>query len=211
MQRLLLVIFFLVSIITIGQVDSVPYSKDYEFVEGIYLTMDQFRQNKPITRDKIMTTGPKNQLDFFTQVVEQKYIIVKDSSGKEQKLTSASIWGYCQNRTIYLNFNDRFNRLNVIGSFFHFTSVVRTSAPGFQDPMNINYGMTTSYDELRQFVFDTKTDKIFDFNVRNMEALLMRDTELYNQFMALKKREKSDAIFIYLRKYNEKYPLYLRQ
>ena len=42
-----------------------------------------------------------------------------------------------------------------------------------------------------------------------MEILLKNDAELFDQFMKLKKRKKADSIFIYLRKYNEKHPLYL--
>ena len=83
--------------------------------------------------------------------------------------------------------------------------MVATSV-GFNDPMG--YGLNRTVDELRQYVFDTQTNKAFDFNVKNMEILLKNDTDLYNQFMALKKREKPDVIFVYLRKFNEKHPLY---
>jgi hypothetical protein len=31
---------------------------------------------------------------------------------------------------------------------------------------------------------------------------------LYNEFIALKKKQKRDSIFLYLRKYNEKHPIY---
>lgn len=48
-----------------------------------------------------------------------------------------------------------------------------------------------------------------DFNVTNMEEILKTDTDLYNQFMKLKESEKPNSIFTYLRKYNEKHPLYL--
>jgi len=73
----------------------------------------------------------------------------------------------------------------------------------------MGYGLNNSVDEMRQFVFDTQTNKVYDFNVKNMEMLLKNDSDLFIQFMALKKRKKADSIFIYLRKYNEKHPLYL--
>lgn len=97
--------------------------------------------------------------------------------------------------------------MNVIGRLCHFTAIVRTSM-SISDPI---MGMSNSYDELRQFILDTESNKIIDFNVKNMEVLLSKDPELYKQFMALKKREKSNSIFIYLRKYNEKHPLYLAE
>ena len=77
------------------------------------------------------------------------------------------------------------------------------------DPINDMYAIQPTFQELRQFIFDSQTNKIVDFNVKNMELLLKNDAELYAEFMKLKKRKKADSIFIYLRKYNEKYPLYL--
>lgn len=77
------------------------------------------------------------------------------------------------------------------------------------DPLGDMYAIQPTFTELRQFVFDTKANKVFDFTVKNMELLIKDDAELHAQFMKLKKRKKADSIFIYLRKYNEKHPLYL--
>ena len=48
-----------------------------------------------------------------------------------------------------------------------------------------------------------------DFTVASMEEILKNDKDLYAQFMSLKKKEKSNSIFIYLRRYNERHPLYI--
>ena len=202
------IVLFFVSFFCPAQIDSVAYSRDYEFKEGIYLSANQFKKNDPILKDLIVSGYPKTQSDFLTQMFTQKYIVIKDTLGTEQKIESATVFGYCQNRSIYINFGKEFNRLNVIGTLCHFTATIVT-ASGYRDPMDYNYAINTSANELRQFVFDTRTNKVHDFNVKNMEEILKDDNELYNQFMALKKREKPDVIFIYLRKYNEKHLLYL--
>ncbi len=194
--------------ITFAQVDSIAYSRDYEFTEGVFLTIDQFKNNEPIPKSSIISGIPKTELNFLKQVIEQKNIFYTDLNSVEQKIETSSVWGYCQNRSVYINFNKQFNKLNVIGTLCHFTAMVATTV-GFHDPMG--YGMNNTVNELRQYVLDTKTNKVFDFTVKNMETLLQRDTDLYNQFMALKKREKPDAIFVYLRKFNEKHPFYLPQ
>ncbi|MBA3706017.1 MAG: hypothetical protein H0W84_09000 [Bacteroidetes bacterium] len=204
MKQLFSFILLLISLNTFSQNDSVAYSRDYEFNEGIFLTIDQFKSNDPVPRSAIISNIPKNQLDFLSQLMRLKNIVYKDATGNVQRVERSSIWGYCQNRTIYLNFTDEFDRLSVIGRIGHFTASVKTSV-AFSDPMGAN----TTYDELRQFILDVETNKILDFNGKNMETLLVRDADLYKQFMALKKREKADAIFIYLRRYNEKHPLYL--
>ena len=206
MKHTLSIILLIISVTVFSQNNTVPYSRDYEFTEGIFLTIDQFKQNDPIPKTSIVSSIPKNQLDYLTQVMEQKNFTYKDATGVEQKVNTGAVWGYCQNRTIFLNFNNSFNRVVVIGSLFHFTSVIRTIIPS-ADPMPMR--MDNSFDEIRQFILDTDVNKVLDFNVKNMETILSRDADLYDQFMKLKKREKADLIFVYLRKYNEKHPLYL--
>lgn len=206
MKYCLNIFFFFCFTQAFSQTGTVAYSHEYDFKEGVYLTIDQFKQNSPIPKSAFVTGIPKSELDFFSQLLETKTITYKDSTGKEIKLETNSLWGYSQNRSVYLNFNKEFNRINVIGTVFHFTATIRTVST-YHDPMNYNYGL--SQDELRQFMFNTQTNMVSDFNVKNMEILLKDDAELFAKFEALKKREKGDAIFIYLRKYNEKHPLYL--
>lgn len=203
-----LIIFFFFLRLSFAQPDSMPYSRDYEFNEGLYLTINQFKSNDPLSKQAIISSIPKNELDFLKQVTEQKVINYIDANGKEQQIETISLWGYCQNRSVYLNFNNEFNKLNVIGALCHFTAIVKINI-GYRDPMNYNYGFSNTADELRQFVLDTKSNKVFDFDVKNMELLLLGDSDLQNQFMALKKRNKANSIFIFLRKYNEKHPFYL--
>ncbi|MES2397238.1 MAG: hypothetical protein V4549_14610 [Bacteroidota bacterium] len=210
MKRFLTIIYAFFSLITFAQSDSIAYSRDYEFTEGFFLAVDQFKNNDPVLKSSIISGIPKDQLDFMKQLMEQKNIVFTDSKGVEQKIETLTVWGYCQNRSVYINFNKQFNKLIVIGTLCHFTAMVATSI-GFRDPMGYGAGLNNTVDELRQYVFDTQTNKVFDFNVKNMEMLLKNDTSLYDQFMALKKREKPDVIFVYLRKFNEKHPLYLLQ
>lgn len=208
MKYLLNVVFFISIAHGFSQVPTVAYSHDYEFKEGIYLSLDQFKQNNPIPKSAFVTGIPKNQLDFFTELLEEKTIIYKNSDGNEVKIEPLTIWGYSQNRSVYLNFNKVFNRVNVIGTVFHFTAPVRIQSV-YRDPMDYNYGINNGHDEIRQFILNTQTNVVNEFSVKSMELLLKDDAELFAQFEALKKRAQSDSIFIYLRKYNEKHPLYL--
>ncbi len=206
MRKNLIILFLLISSIGFPQTNLVPYSRDYEFSEGLFLTINQFKTNSPISKSAIISDIPKSDIDFLKQITQQKNIVYKDSSNYEHKMQTSSIWGYCQNRTIYINYNNVFNRINVIGVLCQFSAMVATT-PGFMDPMYSNYGMSTTVEELRQFVCDTQTNTILPFNVKNLSILLKNDPELYNQYMELGKRKKTDSQFIYLRKYNEKHPL----
>jgi hypothetical protein len=207
MKKIFLIMLLFGSITSIAQKDSIPYSRDFEFKEGIYLTIDQFKGNIPIPESAIISTIPKTELNFLTLVLENKTVRYKDAKGAEQEVASATVWGYCRNRSVYLNFNKAFNRLNVIGRLCHFTAEVMVRAA--YDPLYYNRGMNSSYNELRQFVLSTQNNTVREFTSEAMENLLQDDPELYAEFMKLKKRAKSDSIFIYLRKYNDKHPLYL--
>lgn len=230
MKRFLTIIFSFFLLITFAQSDSIAYSRDYEFTDGVFFNVNHFKKNHPIPKSSIISGVPKNQLDFLKQILENKSIIYTDSLGQEKNIETYGIWGYCQNRSVYINIIKAFNKtdllyiksinvdhefrkLNVIGTLCHFTANVISPFGINGDPMNsFNNNLSSLYntnEELKQYVFDTQTNKVFDFNVKNMEILLKCDTDLYNQFMVLKKREKPDVIFVYLRKFNEKHPLYL--
>lgn len=208
MRKNIILLFHLLSSLGFSQTNQVPYSRDYEFEEGLYLTIHQFQKNSPITKASIVSEISKSAVDFLKKEVQKKSIIYMDSSKYEHKIEVSNIWGYCQNRTIYIYYNNDFNRVNVIGTLMQFTALISVS-PGFMDPMYSNYGLSTTVDELRQFIFDTQTNKILPFDVKNLTLLLKNDPDLYAQYMALGKREKTDSQFIYLRKFNENHPLML--
>ena len=51
--------------------------------------------------------------------------------------------------------------------------------------------------------------KILEFNVENTELLLMKDNQLYEEYVQLSHKKKKDLMFVYIRKFNEKNPLYI--
>jgi len=63
--------------------------------------------------------------------------------------------------------------------------------------------------EMRQYILDFDTGKIYQYNVQSFEVLLMRDIKLFDEFNQLKRRKKKKMLFFYIRKFNERNPLYL--
>jgi hypothetical protein len=70
---------------------------------------------------------------------------------------------------------------------------------------------SSSYEtsEMRQFILDFNTGKVMDYDYKNLEMILMRDPELHDEFSNLRKRKKKQLKFLYIRKFNERNPLYL--
>jgi hypothetical protein len=59
-----------------------------------------------------------------------------------------------------------------------------------------------------QYLIDFETGKILEYDVDNTELLLMKDSELYEEYMRLPNKKRKDLMFVYIRKFNEKNPLY---
>ncbi len=71
------------------------------------------------------------------------------------------------------------------------------------------YRQNTGRNELRQYLIDFDSGKILEYDIENTELLLMRDTELHEEYMRLPNKKKKDLMFVYIRKFNENNPLYL--
>lgn len=188
-----------------SQSDSLAYSKDFTVNEGVYLVYADFLANKPIPKERIISNYDQKDMNFIADVLAKDEFRYKDTSGKEHKISSRSVWGFCNNRTVYIYYKGAFNRITIVGSICHFTAYVYVYTPNI-NPYYDNSRVNTIPD-LRQFMLDTKTGTVAEFLPASLEPVLMRDQVLYKEFMALSKRKKRDSCFLYLRKYNEKHPL----
>jgi len=193
-----------------AQQKAIQYTKDFEFKNGIYISFLDFKNNNPLPASQLISDYNKNSREFFDKVLSKSTFSYIDSAGKEQTLKTDEIWGYCANGIIYINHGTDFNRVTIIGSIFHFVATIPMKV-GMSDPLNYNdpFYNPQQYTYIsEQFVLDYETGKVLEFNVSNMEALISRDEMLYKEFTAFKKKKKRNSIFLYLRKYNEKYPIY---
>lgn len=201
---------FIIHSFCFAQQKAVQYTKDFEFRNGLYISFLDFRNNNPVIASKIISDYNKSSREFFDKVLSKNTFTYTDSTGKEQTLKTDDIWGYCSNGIIYISHGTDFNRVTIIGSICHFVATVPMKI-GVSDPFNYNdpfYNPPQYTYVSEQFVLDYESGKVLEFNVSNMEALLSRDEALYKEFSALKKKQKRDSIFLYLRKYNEKHPIF---
>lgn len=203
-------LFFILSPEINAQVirDSVPWSQ-LKLKDGLYLDYLQFRQNKPVPRSQIISSYDSTRLDFLRTATSARTVKYKDAAGKQQEVNSASLWGFCENGSVYLRYNGEFNKIIITGSLCHFTSLFTsyvTTGPTMSGP---TYG--TPVQSTRQYIFDAEKGNIYDYTLPNIEMLLQRDPELYAEFMKLRKNQRKKMMFIYLRKYNDKHPVYFNK
>ncbi len=66
-----------------------------------------------------------------------------------------------------------------------------------------------SKNEIKQYLIDFENGKILEFDQKNTEILLMKDSELYEEYVRLPRKDRKDLMFVFIRRFNEKNPLYI--
>lgn len=207
---LLVVVLFQFFNVLKGQ-DSIAYSKDFRLYEGLYLTYQDFRYNWPIPKEKINTKINKDQLDFYSKLIEEELIEYQERDGAITKVKAETVWGYCQNNIIFINQDKQFYRIPVFGAISNFIGTVEVVnySPGFDPFMNAPISSRPNKTrEIRQFLFDFYSGEITAFSIEKVEEYLKRDEKIYNEFMALSKKKKKELVTKYIRMYNENHLVY---
>jgi hypothetical protein len=194
----------------------VKYTPEYEFKDGIYPNFLSVKNSHPIPKTRLVTTVDLFSRDFFEQVTEEKRIVFYDDNGVQQELKTSNTWGYARNGVLYINLGSNFHRISFIGSIGHFVATLTTYNQGYYDPYyrsnyNNRYNSpSSSYasTEVKQYLIDFETGKLHEFDIYSVEILLMKDPELHDEFMELRRKKKKQYKFVYIRKFNEKHPLY---
>jgi len=208
----------------------VKYTPEFRFNDGIYLNFDQVKLNSPIPKAKLLTSIDYNDREFFKKILEIDKIYFYDNMGVRQEIAKNTIWGYARNGVLYVQIQENFNRITFIGSICHFVADITTydsryynSPYGYYDPYYSPYGYSSYYNpyyspyrqsnisrnEMKQYLIDFESGKVMEFNVENTELLLMKDSQLYEEYVQLSRKKKKELMFVYIRKFNEKNPLYI--
>jgi len=222
-SEILLFLFLAWSNILFAQVDTtglVRYTPEFRFTDGFYINFSQVRTNHPVLKSRILTTVDYNDESFFKQILDEKKISFYDESGAKQEFQTSKIWGFAKNGNLYIRVGNEFNRIIVVGSICHFIADVSTYNPSYYNPYIYDYYSypysypyynSSAYEtkEMKQFLLDFNTGKIYDYEVKSVEILLMKDTSLYEEYMNLSNKKKKQLKFMYVRRFNERNPLYL--
>jgi hypothetical protein len=214
----------------------VRYTTDFKFNDGIYLNFDQVKNNKPVPKAKLLTSLDYNDREFFKKIFESDKIYFYDEMGIRKEVAKNNIWGYARNGVLYVQIQENFNRITFLGTIAHFVADITSydsryynSPYGYYDPYYSPYSRYGSYyspygygnyyspyrqsnlarTELKQYVIDFENGKVLEFDIENTTILLLKDHELHDEYVRLSRKKKKELMFVYIRKLNEKKPLYL--
>jgi hypothetical protein len=215
----LLIATLIINVLCIRANDStnlVKYTNDFEFENGIFLNFEQVKNNSPIPKARILSTTDYNDRNFYEKVLSEKLIYFFDANGVKQTVQPSKIWGFSKKGTLFINVEGNFNRITVVGRASYFVATIVSYNQSYYDPYYYGtrnfYGMNPSmYEttEMKQFILDFQTGQLLDFDRKGVEMILSRDPELHDEYANLRKRKKKQLKFYYLRKFNERNPLYL--
>lgn len=205
-RAFVLVFLFSLSLFVKGQGDSLAFPINSRMDDGIYLSYQDFRYNKPLKKSDIESQEDKSQLEFMSKVLfQEKFKAMRN--GNSIVVESKKVWGYFQNNTLYINYQDEFYRVPVFGSICYLVANVTVVNPGFYDP-RFGTSMGTSSKELREFMMDFYEGIPQEFLMTKVEMLIARDPVLFEEYKKLGRRKQKEQIYRYIRKYNEAHPVY---
>ncbi|MBN1158711.1 MAG: hypothetical protein JXA61_04970 [Bacteroidales bacterium] len=198
----------------------IQYTPEFKFRDGLFLSFEQVQQNNPIPVSMIISPVSYDDPDFYDKILQYKIIQYFDQLGTVQEMQVRDLWGYSRNGILHININDDFYRITYIGKICHFVASL-TTYNSYYNPYN-PYGSPYYYPyyspyryypdrrttEMRQYLLDFTTGNILDYDVPEIEVLLMSDPELHDEYLSLSRRKRRQSKFLYIRKFNDRNPLY---
>ena len=157
-------------------------------------------------------SGNKNNDHWLDLALKTDKIIYLDDFGVQQTINTSDVWGYCNSGSLFVNWNNEFYRIPYIGRISHYVATQTIRNDYFADPYYGYYpGMNPAYEtnKIIQNIIDFESGKSFPFTLETVQAFLMKDTKLFDEFNQLKKNKKKQMMFMYIRRFNDRNPLYL--
>jgi hypothetical protein len=223
MLKYLLPLIVLDPAVALSQKDTiimVKFNPEFKFEDGVYLNFQQVRSNSPIPKSRLLTTTDYEDKDFFDNIVNSKTVSFYDPLGVKQTVKADDIWGFSRNGILYIRLDNNYHRITIVGQICHFVATVTTYDTRYYDPYYYNpynyynyrygaYPTTSSSSEMRQYLLDFNTGTVMDYDIESVKVMLMKDPELHDEFVALRKKKQKQMKFLYIRKFNERNPLYI--
>lgn len=203
-MRALCIVFLLVHQALHGQVGTAHFG-GMDLHDGIYADFTAFRTNRPMAPLGKLRDAQGNGVDDLRRV-RGKLSWMPDS-GALRTVDLRDVWGFCQNDVVYIRSQEGFFRIGLMGSLSHL--VVEQT---YRDWDPYLYGYPTggvSRTVLMQQLLDMRTGACLPFNASTMDQALLHDTVLSEEFRNLPKKQRNsqEALFRFLRLYNDRHPL----
>lgn len=171
--------------------------------DGIYFTFEDVKKNKPNLVKENLFKSYYDTIFTISQWSNTFNLYYKNNEGMRIGLNRDSVWGYCENGIPYICIGGYFHKVSTLGSISVFTEFY----PVIRDPLPI--AITDVKGTAIDRILDFKNGRTGDYDLDNLNFILMRDEPLFKEFNSIKKlKSKKKKMYSYLEKYNERHPLF---
>ena len=186
--------------------------KSFKFRDGVYTNIGMVEKNAPIPSTWIETDMEISDRDFYKKITKKDEIIFFDDNGVRTTMETKCIWGYSCDGDLHINVGGGFHKIEFFGRVSYFRASKTTYAPiCFEEDKAfpewaeyIQPIMLTLRD--REYLVDFINNRVWEFDLEGLEAVLKNDSELWNEFKTLKYDQREYMKYIFLNRYNKKYP-----
>ena len=170
--------------------------------EGVYASFSAFRNGLPVV-SKSQFVKPESAEDYtIRQWVNSEHMYYIDANKVKQSYDPKAFWGFVEKGTLYLFLGNKFHKVNTLGQISYFLESYPV-IKGSMAPVVTEARTTSAYRLL-----DMETGDVLDYTVENLLDLIEPDEALHLEYKSIvSMKEKKKKMFIYLERYNTKYPL----
>lgn len=192
-----------------SQIEKKEYKFGFDFVDGIYLSYNEFKNNNPGIRQCRVKVKNDFLYDDFTHEKRISEIQGRNLGGNWITFKEDDIWGICHDNQIYIYIDNAFNEILKIGALMYVEII-------FNDvDVNVSFSASGSHvspgnnNTMTNYLIDFETGDYYLYNLKNFTHLLKKDTELSEEFDAIiGKKQKKYRMLMYLEKFNDRNPIY---
>ncbi|MDP1803204.1 MAG: hypothetical protein Q8L81_17715 [Bacteroidota bacterium] len=208
MKKFCFSLFIFICFFIRAQKDSVLAKADSSFNNGLYIKYSDWRYNTPIHVDSITCKKESASTSVYTKLDNNNYITYT-RKGKTEKVHVNSVWGYMENKKLYVYFAGKFQAVNYTGTICMFMILAYRQTPTFtMNTPNKHYTYPTNK-AFQPFLISFYNSAILTGSPEQMCKLLKPDPELYQEYKALDKEKQIELMKQYVVKYNKLHPFYI--
>lgn len=179
------------------------YQPGFSFVDGVYISLQDFRDNHPIPVDRIVSQFDKADSLFLQNVLTNRWFYFADKSGLTDSVQVKELWGACHRGKVFIQYRHKFSFLDVIGKICEFNNYQTPGQSGisFYPPQQGFVGQS-----VLRYYLDFYTGEVLPYNKKNFKKLIADDKKFLNNFQDSKRNLEDLPIFRHY--YNEDHPIY---
>jgi hypothetical protein len=181
--------------------NNLPDNSKVDFKEGFYFSIDMVLKNNPIQPSWIESENETYNKAFYTDQLRDDKMVYHDYQGVSQTAETEDIWGFSTGSILYAKIGRHFHEIRFIGciSYFFASETVHNHPwKSFKnDPI-----LTKN----KAYLIDFIANNVSEFDINELERILVNDPILWTEFDGLSKRERKQLKYIYLTRYNERNP-----